>query len=147
MKWPVYILICFLTLTTYTINAQKRTISGQVFSTLGDQSVKSAAITTISPGPDTYVFTDENGTYEITLPDKTSSIIVCSWGLKTKTIPVRGRSQINIELEPENVVLEEVLVVYYQDSASFNGYYLSDHIEAICKLRHNPTFFGFLSNR
>ncbi|MBL7113593.1 MAG: hypothetical protein ISS19_16765, partial [Bacteroidales bacterium] len=84
----VYLLVisglCFL--SSVAIHAQKRSISGQVLSTLGDQPIQAAAITTISPGPDIYVFTDENGHYKITLPEKTSSLIICSWGLKTKTI-------------------------------------------------------------
>jgi hypothetical protein len=137
--------LCFL--STVAIHAQTRTISGHVRSTLDDQPLKSAAITTISPGPDIYVFTDENGRFEITLPDRTTSLIACSWGLKTKTISIRGRSQIDIELEPENVVFDEVLVVYFVDSAAYKGYYQPDRIEAIYKLSQKPNFFGFLSNR
>jgi hypothetical protein len=139
-------ILCFFSCISTTL-AQSRTITGQVISTLGNDPLKGAAITTISSGPDIYVFTDENGHSQITLPEKTSNLIVCSWGLKTRNIPIKGRSRINIELEPENVVFEEVLVVYYQDSARYEGYYHSDQIDAIYKLQHKPGFFGFLSNR
>ena len=147
MKWPVYILICFLPFTTTIINAQKRTISGQVVSALDELPLKAAAITTISPGPDIYVFTDEIGFYEITLPENTSNLIVCSWGLKTKTIPIRGRSRIDIELEPENVVFDEVLLVYYEDSCKYTGFYDPKQIDWIYKHQNKKSLFGFLSDR
>lgn len=145
----VYLLVisglCFL--SSVAIHAQKRSISGQVINTLGDQPICAAAITTISPGPDIYVFTDEKGRYEITIPENTSSLIVCSWQLKTRTIPVRGRSHIDIELEPENMVFDEVLLVYYQDSALFKGFYDQEQIDAIYKQQTRKNFFGFLSSR
>ena len=148
-RFIVYLLVisglCFL--STIATHAQKRTISGQIVSTLDDQPLAAAAVTTISPGPDIYVFTDEDGHYSITLPEKTSSIVVCSWEMKTKTIPIRGRSRIDIELEPENVVFEEVLVVFYEDSASYRTYFRPEEIEAIYKLQHKPGFFGLLTNR
>ena len=148
-RFIVYLLVisglCFL--STVATRAQKRTISGQIVSTLDNQPLGAAAVTTISPGPDIYGFTDENGNYRITLPEKTSSIVVCSWGMKTKIVPVRGRSRINIVLEPENVVFEEVLVVFYQDSASFCTYFRSEEVEAIYKLQHKPVFSGLMTNR
>jgi len=145
----VYLLVIsgLCLLCSVAARAQDKSISGQVFSTLDNFPLKAAAITTISPGPDIYVFTDENGRYQITLPEKTSSIIVCSWGLKTRTIPIRGRSRIDIELEPENVVFEEVVVVYYKDSASYAGYHLPEQIEAIYDRQNKTGFFEFLSIR
>lgn len=58
--------------------------------------------------------TDMNGNYTITVNDAKNDVLVFSYiGMKTVEIPVKGRSKIDVTFQPDNQVLEEVVVVGY----------------------------------
>jgi hypothetical protein len=64
---------------------------------------------TIAFGNDDGVYTNENGQFNLELI-KTNSIIVSALGYKTRTIIINTIKNNTIFLEPDNVLLEEVLI-------------------------------------
>lgn len=94
------------------LRAQSLTVTGRVMDNEnlevigGNVSLKGAAgVGTI---------TDMNGNYTITVNDAKKDVLVFSYiGMKTIEVPVRGRSKIDVTLEPDNQLLEEVVVVGY----------------------------------
>ncbi|WP_177224042.1 TonB-dependent receptor [Thermoflavifilum thermophilum] len=58
------------------------------------------------------VISDINGIYEIVVPDN-ATLVISFVGYQTQEVPVDGRSEINISLEPTNQNLNEVVVIGY----------------------------------
>jgi len=57
--------------------------------------------------------TDREGHYEITIPSATDTLIFSFIGYQTQQIPVQGRETIDVELSPQTLVGEEVVVTGY----------------------------------
>lgn len=58
--------------------------------------------------------TNIDGQYSIEVPDvKNETLIISYLGYKTKHIPLKGRTLLNVELEPDQVMMDEVVVVGY----------------------------------
>jgi len=57
--------------------------------------------------------TDENGKYEVSVPDGKSVLIISSVGYNTERIEVNGRLVIDVELIPDLKQLDEVVVIGY----------------------------------
>lgn len=66
--------------------------------------VKGATIGTIS---------NDDGTYALSVPDGDQILIFSYTGFETKEIAVSGRAIIDVEMNPSNAALEEVVVVGY----------------------------------
>lgn len=66
----------------------------------------------LETGTSNGVVTDEQGSYSITVPANATLEISCI-GYSTQTIPVSGRTSIDIQLVEDNEFLDEVVVVGY----------------------------------
>ncbi|HKJ33607.1 MAG TPA: TonB-dependent receptor [Balneolales bacterium] len=58
--------------------------------------------------------TNAKGQYELTVPSSADTLEFSYIGYETQTVPVKGRSHINIALKPKTVIGKEVAVVGYQ---------------------------------
>ncbi len=79
-------------------------------------------VTVLLQGTTTGTVTDINGNYEISAPG--DGVLVFSFiGMQTREEPINNRSIVNVEMEPEVVGLEEVIVVAYGTARreSFTG--------------------------
>src|SRR5699024_1764180 len=58
--------------------------------------------------------TDANGLFELEVPSpQTDTLVVSFIGYQTNEVSVNGRSELNIELQPEAIMGEEMVVVGY----------------------------------
>ena len=85
------------------------TISGQV---TDDMDVVIGATVKVVPG-NTGTVTDVDGNFKLTVPSSAKSLVISYVGYKTKTVDIKGRTQINVQLEPEAQMLDEVVSIGY----------------------------------
>jgi TonB-linked SusC/RagA family outer membrane protein len=97
--------------STYSINTdelQQLKVSGKV--TDNQTGSAMAGVNIIIQGLTIGVSTDVNGSYAITVPGKDAVLIFSFMGYTSQTIPVNGRTNIDIALIPEVTALNEVVV-------------------------------------
>lgn len=102
------IIMCFLGLST--IQAQSEVI-GKV---LDPDGLEAIGVSVMIKGTTIGTVTDLQGVYKLNVPDMQNSILVFSFvGMKTKEIKVAGQSIINLTLEPNPILLDDVVAVGY----------------------------------
>lgn len=57
--------------------------------------------------------TDLDGKYSLEAPDENGALVFSFIGYKTKEVPIKGRSSINVSLQPKSEELSELVVVGY----------------------------------
>lgn len=57
--------------------------------------------------------TNKNGKYTLTVSSSTDTLIFSFIGYQTKIVPINGRTEVNIELQPQTIVGKELVVVGY----------------------------------
>lgn len=65
-------------------------------------------------GTTTGTSTDENGNFELNVPSLQDTLVFSFVGFETTTIPIEGRTQIEVEMTPETYQGSELVVVGYQ---------------------------------
>lgn len=111
MKIYKFLFIVCLVLVGWSASAQQR-VSGQVTDDSGLEVIGASVFiehTTIG------TITDIDGAFSVVVPDSLSraNLVISFIGYATQTIPLAGKSQINIQLQEDNKQLEEVIVVGY----------------------------------
>lgn len=107
----------FLSLLTFwcgygqTVQAQNHQIEGTVTDAQSQQVLPGVNIAV--QGTSRGTSTDENGTYSLRVPSAQDTLVLSFIGYKTKSVPINGRSTINVELEPSALNLDEIVVVGY----------------------------------
>ena len=110
-----------LVLSTGFALAQNIQVKGVVTNASNGEVVAGASV--LLQGDNTkYAMSDVDGKYSLNVPSN-GVLIVNFLGFKTLTVPVNGRAQLNIALEPEIENLQDVLVVAYGTAtkSSFTG--------------------------
>ncbi|WP_338875882.1 SusC/RagA family TonB-linked outer membrane protein [Spirosoma sp. SC4-14] len=87
--------------------AQKATITGRVSSGVGENL---PGVSIIVQGTTAGTVTDANGKYTLTVPDTRGTIVASFIGYVTQTIPLNGRTIVDITLQEDEKVLNEVVV-------------------------------------
>ncbi len=111
----------FLQLTVLVVSGQetKNVITGQI----NDESGPLPGVTVLIKGSDNVgTITDADGSFSIKA-GSTDILLVSFVGMKSQEINVDGQSNININMEPETIGLEEVIAVGYgiQKKKSLTG--------------------------
>lgn len=101
-----YYILSILLLFVVVLNAQQ-TISGRV-SDINNSGIPYANILAI--GTQTGSTTDENGNYEITVPEGVSLLEFSVLGYKTQTVSIQNQNIINVQLEESSEQLNEVVL-------------------------------------
>jgi TonB-linked SusC/RagA family outer membrane protein len=115
------LLFSFLALFAFASNAQeKTTITGNVTDTAG---AKLLGVTVTTDHSKKSVVTQEGGTYSIPVTAADKKLTFSYVGMKPVSMPINGRTSIDIKLEPDNTGLSEVVVVGYgtQKKESLTG--------------------------
>ena len=117
LKKKNFLLLFFLSLFTSALFAQK-TISGTV--TAGDAA--EAGITVQVKGTNQATLTDAQGRFTISAPTN-ATLVISNVGYTTQEIKVGNQANFNIQLQPSNQQLEQVVVVGYgtQKKATVTG--------------------------
>ena len=105
MKWSL--LACFLACLFFgvNLNAQK-TISGVVVSEGEPLIGATVQIKNTTQG----TVTDFDGKFELAIPDGATELLVSYTGFATQEVSIIGKSELNINLSSDNVILDEVVV-------------------------------------
>ena len=91
--------------------AQKVTVSGKVIDHEGLEVIGGSVMV---KGTNVGTITDMSGLYSVQVDDASKAVLVFSYiGMKTQEVRVKGQKQINVTLQPDNQLLEEVVVVGY----------------------------------
>lgn len=99
-------------LITLGIHAQDFTVTGKVVDNEGLEVIGGNISIKGSAGVGT--ITNIDGQYTLKVNNPSKDVLIFSYiGMKTQEIPVKGQKQINVTLQPDNLVLEEVVVIGY----------------------------------
>ena len=106
-----YLLSISLLLITVVAFGQRVTISG----TLSDAETGDALVgaTIVESGTTNGTVTDIDGNYQLSVSNENATIDFSYIGYETQSIPLNGRSQLDVELALDISQLEEVVVVGY----------------------------------
>lgn len=96
-----------LLLITGTMWAQNIKVTGIVKDSKGEAQI---GVAVVIEGTRTGVSTDVNGAYEISAPAR-GTLEFSAIGMKKITTPINGRTQINVVMELDNLLLDELIVV------------------------------------
>lgn len=81
--------------------------------TSADDGSSLPGATVLVPGTTIGTITDLDGNYTISVPGNTTELVYQYVGMKSMTIPIEGRTSIDVVLETDVLGLEEVVVVGY----------------------------------
>ena len=104
----ISLLICML-LSTLSVIAQERTISGRVSDTRGEPIIGANVMIT---GTSTGAATNIDGYYTLSVPASATSLHVSYIGMKDIEVPISGNI-VNIVMEEDVSSLDEVVVIGY----------------------------------
>jgi TonB-linked SusC/RagA family outer membrane protein len=95
-----------------SIYAQSMKVTGKVVDGDGLEVIGASVVVKGAAGVGT--ITDLNGTYSLTVNDASKDVLVFSYvGMASQEIKVNGRSQINVTLKSDAVLLDEVVAIGY----------------------------------
>jgi TonB-linked SusC/RagA family outer membrane protein len=97
-------------LLLHTAIAQKITVTGHISSATAKVPVAGASV--LERGTSNGVTTNGEGNFSISVPQN-ATLLITSIGFEAGEVAVNGRSEINIELQPADSTLDQVVVVGY----------------------------------
>ena len=103
-----FALLMMLTMFVGTLHAQ--TISGNVKDATGEDVI---GATVMEAGTSNGTVTDFEGNFTLKLTGNKNQINISYVGMKTQTIDVAGKSNVNVVLQDDNTTLEDVVVIGY----------------------------------
>jgi iron complex outermembrane receptor protein len=107
LKVSCFLLLCFAVLPAL---AQNRSITGKVTDSKDGSPLIGASV--VAKGSTVGAVTDVNGSFKLSIPASSNTLVITYIGYARKEVPVTG-DVLTISLEPNNNSLNEVLVVGY----------------------------------
>ena len=107
MKQAKLLFSAFFLLIAVSLSAQNRQVTGVVRDAVSGEGVPFAAV--VVQGTMTGTASDADGNFSINVPAN-GTLVFSAMGYITKSVPVEGRSSMNISLEPDSETLSEVVV-------------------------------------
>jgi len=101
------LLACFTSINAYG----QQTVSGTVIDASTSQPLPGVNI--LVKGTTRGASTDGDGAYQLTVPSSADTLVFSYVGYQKQEVPVNGRSQIDISLQPRTLLGEDVVVVGY----------------------------------
>ncbi|MEX2235718.1 MAG: carboxypeptidase-like regulatory domain-containing protein, partial [Cyclobacteriaceae bacterium] len=105
-----WLLVAIALMVTFQVHSQGIIVKGKVSSSDGE-SIPGANVAVQNTSLGTVTGVD--GTYTIQLPDENQTLVFSFIGFVSQTVPVSGRSVINIQLETDIQALAEVVIIGY----------------------------------
>ncbi|MCW9705303.1 SusC/RagA family TonB-linked outer membrane protein [Fodinibius salsisoli] len=90
---------------------QETTVEGQVIDQQTGESLP--GVNVVVKGTTTGISTDGEGRYELNVPSLQDTLIFSFVGYQTTEVPINGREQIEVSLQPQAITGEEMVVVGY----------------------------------
>ena len=110
MRKLVTVFLC-LVLSALQLNAQNKTISGKITDADG-KSVAGASVRV--KGTTQGVSSNDQGVFTISVPTSTKTLLVSYIGMQEQEAKIGTTSTLNVQLQPGDKSLDEVVVVGYQ---------------------------------
>jgi TonB-linked SusC/RagA family outer membrane protein len=98
-------------LAAHSAFGQAQTFSGKV--TTADKNEPLPGVTVVLKGTTIGTGTGADGSFSLSVPNGTGTLVVSSIGYITKEVPLTGSAVLNISLNADNKALDEVVVVGY----------------------------------
>lgn len=116
------LLLFAIGLTSQVLFAQNRTIQGIVTSAEDGEPLIGATVV-LKDNPSVGAATDINGRYTFTIPENAKVLVVSYLGMKTQEVRIMRSNKLNIALQPDEHLLQEVVVTGYGNftRSSFTG--------------------------
>ncbi len=108
MKRKALLLFLFVFCGIFILQAQTVQITGTVTSAEDGSSVPGASV--VVQGTTIGTVTDVEGNYSLTVPADAETLVFSFVGLRTNEVPIEGRTQIDVELVPDLLRVEEVVI-------------------------------------
>lgn len=109
-KKSLFFLLIFMISVSGVYSQSPLSVTGAV----GDENgVPLLGATVILKDSNIGTVTDEEGKYEISVPNDNGILVFSYIGFITQEIPVNGKSVVDVNLQPDNNELDEVIVVGY----------------------------------
>jgi TonB-linked SusC/RagA family outer membrane protein len=101
--------------------ARAQDVGGQVVEQETGEPLPGVNITVVNTTTGTT--TDQQGRYQLAVPSLSDTLRFSFVGYQTRTVPIDGRTQIDLTLRPSEIMTEEVLVVGYgtQQASEVSG--------------------------
>ncbi len=106
MKKKALLLFLFVFCGIFAIHAQTRQITGTV--TSEGRSVPGVSV--VVGGTTIGTVTDFEGQYSLDVPTDAQTLVFSFVGLETQQVPIEGRTQIDVVMEPDFLQVDEVVV-------------------------------------
>ncbi|MDP4238018.1 MAG: carboxypeptidase-like regulatory domain-containing protein, partial [Bacteroidota bacterium] len=106
MRKLTFLLTCLLLVGIGLVNAQSKSITGNVFSADDGQPVIGATV--MVKGTTLGTITDADGKFKINLPGNAKTLLISFIGMKT--VEVEARNNMTVRLESDTKQMEEVVV-------------------------------------
>jgi TonB-linked SusC/RagA family outer membrane protein len=110
-------LFFFIWMISLTMFAQELTVRGSVKDTKGEPLI---GVTVRLKGTTIGMITDINGNFVLSNVPADATLEISYVGMKSQSIPINGRTSIDVVLEEETAELEEVVVVGYGTQKKIN---------------------------
>ncbi|MCW9707923.1 SusC/RagA family TonB-linked outer membrane protein [Fodinibius salsisoli] len=98
-------------LVTQTINVQQEDISGTVSDAQSGDPLP--GVNVLLKGTTTGTSTESDGNFELTVPSLQDTLIFSFIGYQTQEVPLNGRSTLEINLQPQAIAGDEVVVTAF----------------------------------
>jgi TonB-linked SusC/RagA family outer membrane protein len=106
-----FLIVLILVLSILTGIAQTRVITGTVISTEDRSPIPGVSIS--AKGTTIGTITDMDGKYNLKVPAETKTLVFSFVGMTTQEIVIGNQTVIDVRLQPENLSVDEVVVVGY----------------------------------
>jgi len=110
MKYIVIILLLFVCTGIYRANAQNKSITGTVLFSGDGKALPGVSI--IIKGTSSGTVTNNDGTFQIDVPQNAQTLVFSFVGMKTEEVPILS-NVININLKPDYIGISEVVATGY----------------------------------
>lgn len=126
-----FIFLMVALLVGFGLNAQSISVSGTVTDPQGEPLIGASVL---AQGTTTGASTDIDGNFTINVAP-TGALVISYVGYETQTVPVDGRTHINVQMQENSVMLNEVVAIGYgtvkkQDATGSVAIVKPDEIEA-----------------
>lgn len=108
LVWKVLFLCLGAFLSNPAVAQEKQTVSGTVTDASSDATMP--VVNIVIKGTTTGVSTDANGSYEIGVESLKDTLVFQYVGYQTEHVPINGRTEVDIALQPQTISEEEIVV-------------------------------------
>ncbi|WP_340114459.1 SusC/RagA family TonB-linked outer membrane protein [Maribellus mangrovi] len=139
MKKIAIFLSMLLFMGNLVVNAQTKTITGQVVSSEDEMPIPGVSVAV--KGTTLGTVTDIDGNFELKVPEDAKELIVSFVGMKNQTVILTEATSYSISMEPDLVGIDEVVVtaIGIERSAREVGYSMSKVDEETLTMAKSPT--------